>query len=128
MTTLLPKNLKGLSNVWRNSIMFEGMDMSKMADMMKDLQAKATEMEEQSKNVTMTAKAGGGMVEVTANGANEIIDITIDDSLLDDKSSMQILLMSAVNDVLKMVEDNKKSQTMNNFGDMMGGMNPFGMK
>jgi len=108
--------------------MFEGMDMSKMADMMKDLQAKATEMEEQSKNVTMTAKAGGGMVEVTANGANEIIDITIDDSLLDDKSSMQILLMSAVNDVLKMVEDNKKSQTMNNFGDMMGGMNPFGMK
>ena len=108
--------------------MFEGMDMSKMADMMKDLQAKATEMEEQSKNVTMTAKAGGGMVEVTANGANEIIDITIDDSLLDDKSSMQILLISAVNDVLKMVEDNKKSQAMNNFGGMMGGMNPFGAK
>ena len=104
--------------------MFEGMDMSKMADMMKDLQSKAQEMESQSKNVTMTAKAGGGMVEVTANGANEIIDITIDDSLLDDKSSLQILLMSAVNDVLKMVEDNKKSQAMG----MMGGMNPFGMK
>ena len=104
--------------------MFEGMDMSKMADMMKDLQAKAQEMEEQSKNVTMTAKAGGGMVEVTANGGNEIIDITIDDSLLDDKSSLQILLMSAVNDVLKMVEDNKKSQAMG----MMGGLNPFGMK
>ena len=104
--------------------MFEGMDMSKMADMMKDLQSKAQEMEEQSKNVTMTAKAGGGMVEVIANGANEIIDITIDDSLLDDKSSLQILLMSAVNDVLKMVEDNKKSQAMG----MMGGLNPFGMK
>ena len=100
------------------------MDMSKMAEMMKDLQSKAQEMESQSKNVTMTAKAGGGMVEVTANGANEIIDITIDDSLLDDKSSLQILLMSAVNDVLKMVEDNKKSQAMG----MMGGMNPFGMK
>jgi len=123
MITLLPKSLKDLNNVWKGSLMFEGMDMSKMADMMKDLQAKATEMEEQSKNVTMTAKAGGGMVEVTANGANEIIDITIDDSLLDDKSSMQILLMSAVNDVLKMVEDNKKSQAMG----MMGGMNPFGM-
>jgi DNA-binding YbaB/EbfC family protein len=108
--------------------MFEGMDMGKMNEMMKDLQSKAQEMEEQSKNVTMTAKAGGGMVEVTANGANEIIDISIDDSLLEDKSSMQILLISAVNDVLKMVEDNKKSQTMNSFGDMMGGMNPFGMK
>jgi len=102
--------------------MFEGLDMSKMGEMMKDLQAKAQEMEEQAKNITMTAKAGGGMVEVTANGANEIIDITIDDSLLEDKSSLQILLISAVNDVLKMVEDNKKSQAMG----MMGGMNPFG--
>jgi len=104
--------------------MFEGLDMSKMGAMMEELQSKAKEMEEQSKNVTMTAKSGGGMVEVTANGANEIIDITVDDSLLDDKSSLQILLMSAVNDVLKMVEDNKKSQAMG----MMGGMNPFGMK
>ncbi len=104
--------------------MFEGMDMSKMAEMVKDLQSKAKELEEQSKNITMTAKAGGGMVEVTANGANEIIDITIDDSLLEDKSSMQILLISAINDVLKMVEDNKKSQAMG----MMGGLNPFGMK
>ena len=102
--------------------MFENMDMSKMADMMKDLQSKATEMEAQAKNISMTAKAGGGMVEVTANGANEITDITIDDSLLDDKGSLQILLMSAMNEVLKMVEDNKKSQAMG----MMGGMNPFG--
>ena len=104
--------------------MFGEMDMSKMAEMVKDLQSKAKEIEEQSKNITMTAKAGGGMVEVTANGANEIIDITIDDSLLEDKSSMQILLISAINDVLKMVEDNKKSQAMG----MMGGLNPFGMK
>jgi len=104
--------------------MFEGLDMSKMGAMMEELQSKAKEMEEQAKNVTMTAKAGGGMVEVTANGANEIIDITVDDSLLDDKSSLQILLISAVNDVLKMVEENKKSQAMG----MMGGLNPFGMK
>ena len=104
--------------------MFEGLDMSKMGAMMEELQSKAKEMEEQSKNITMTAKAGGGIVSVTANGANEIIDITIDDSLMDDKESLQILLISATNDVLKMVEDNKKSQAMG----MMGGMNPFGMK
>ncbi len=108
--------------------MFEGFDMSKMGAMMEELQSKAKKMEEEAKNITMTAKAGGGMVEVTANGGNEIIDITIDDSLLEDKSSMQILLISAVNDVLKMVEDNKKSQAMNNFGNIMGGMNSFGMK
>jgi len=104
--------------------MFEGLDMSKMGQMMEELQSKAKEMEEKQKLVTMTAKAGGGMIEVTANGSGEVIDITIDDSVLDDKESLQILLISAMNDVLKMVEDNKKSQAMG----MMGGMNPFGMK
>ena len=103
--------------------MFEGLDMSKMGQMMEELQSKAKEMEEKQKLVTMTAKAGGGMIEVTANGSGEIIDMTIDDYILDDKESLQILLISAMNDVLKMVEDNKKSQAMG----MMGGMNPFGM-
>ena len=103
--------------------MFEGLDMSKMGQMMEELQSKAKEMEAQQKLVTMTAKAGGGMIEVTANGSGEIVDITIDDSILEDKESLQILLISAMNDVLKMVEDNKKSQAMG----MMGGINPFGM-
>ena len=102
--------------------MFEGLDMSKMGQMMEELQSKAKEMEEQQKSVTMTAKAGGGMIEVIANGSGEIIDITVDDSILEDKESLQILLISAMNDVLKMVEDNKKSQAMG----MMGGINPFG--
>jgi len=104
--------------------MFEGLDMSKMGEMLEQLQSKAKEMEEQSKSVILTAKAGGGMVEVSSNGMGEVVDITIDDSLLDDKESLQILLISAINDVNKMVEDNKKSQAMG----MMGGLNPFGMK
>ncbi len=96
--------------------------MSKMGQMMEQLQSKAKDIEEQSKSITLTAKAGGGMVEVTANGVGEVIDITIDDTLLEDKESLQILLISAINDVNKMVEDNKKSQAMG----MLGGLNPFG--
>jgi len=102
--------------------MFEGFDMSKMSEMMSQMQEKAKEMQEQAKNVELTAKSGGGMVEIRANGTGEIIDINIDDSLLEDKESLQILLISAMNDVSKMVEDNKKSQAMG----MLGGMNPFG--
>ena len=102
--------------------MFEGFDMSKMSEMMSQMQNKAKELQEQAKNVQFTAKAGGGLVEVTANGAGEVVDITIDDSLLEDKESLQILLISAMNDVTKMIEDNKKSQAMG----MMGGLNPFG--
>ena len=102
--------------------MFEGLDMGKMSEMMGQMQAKAQEMQEQAKNVQFTAKAGGGLIEITANGAGEVIDMNIDDSMLVDKESLQILLISAMNDVTKMIEDNKKSQAMG----MMGGMNPFG--
>jgi len=102
--------------------MFEGLDMNKMSEMLGQVQEKAKEMQEQAKNVEFTAKAGGGLIEVTANGAGEVIDLNIDDSLLTDKESLQILLISAMNDVSKMIEDNKKSQAMG----MMGGMNPFG--
>ena len=102
--------------------MFEGLDMGKMTEMLGQMQEKANEMQEQAKNIEFTAKAGGGLVEITANGAGEVIDLNIDDSLLDDKESMQILLISVMNDVTKMIEDNKKSQAMG----MMGEMNPFG--
>ncbi len=102
--------------------MFEGMDLSKMQEMLKGMQEKAQEMEQQIKSTTLTAKGGGGLIEVSANGAGEIIDITIDDSLLEDKESLQILLISTINDVIKMVEDNKKSQAIG----MLGGFNPFG--
>jgi DNA-binding YbaB/EbfC family protein len=101
--------------------MFEGLDMAKMSEMMAQMQEKAKEMEEQSKNIQFTAKAGGGLVEVIVNGTGEVIDISIDDTLMVDKEYLQILLISAMNDVNKMAEDNKKSQAMG----MMGGMNPF---
>jgi len=102
--------------------MFEGLDLNNMGKMLEQMQAKAEQMQEQVKKVELTAKAGGGLITVTANGSGEIIDLNIDDSLLEDKESLQILLISAVNDVIQMVEDNKKSQAMG----MMGGMNPFG--
>jgi len=101
---------------------FEGLDLGNMGKMMEQMQEKAKELQEQAKKVEFTAKAGGGLIEVTANGTGEVIDLNIDDSLLDDKESLQILLISAMNDVNKMIEDNKKSQAMG----MMGGLNPFG--
>ncbi len=99
-------------------------NLGDMGKMFEQLQSQMSEMEAKQESVELSAKSGGGMVEVKANGKGEIIDIEIDDSLLEDKESLQILLISAVNDINKMVEDNKKSQAMS----MMGGMNPFGQQ
>jgi DNA-binding YbaB/EbfC family protein len=102
--------------------MLEGFDFNNMAKMMSEMQAKAKEIEQKTKETILTSKGGGGMVSVSANGAGEIVDITIDDSLMDDKESLQILLISTINDLLKSVENNKSSQMLNIFG----GVNPFG--
>ncbi|WP_456381779.1 YbaB/EbfC family nucleoid-associated protein [Hydrogenimonas sp.] len=103
--------------------MFEGMNMGDLGKMLEEMQQKARELEAKSESIELTARSGGGLVKVTANGKGEIIDIDIDDSLLDDKEALQILLISAINDVMKMVEDNKKSAAMSMFA---GGLGPFG--
>lgn len=102
--------------------MFEGMDFSKMGAMFEEAQKKVQELQEEAKNKTFSAKSGGGVVSVSANGDGEVIDVTIDDSLLSDKDALQILLISAINDCLKMVEDNKKHMA----SQMLGGLGSFG--
>jgi len=92
--------------------------MSKMGKMMEQLQEQAAKLQEEVKSIRLKAKGGGGMVEIEASGEGEIIDISIDDSLLEDKESLQILLISTINDINKMVEDNKKSQAMGMFGGL----------
>jgi len=102
--------------------MFEGLgSMGDLAKLLEEAQKKAREIEERAESVELTAKSGGGLVKVTANGKGEVVDIEIDDSLLEDKEALQILLISAVNDVMKMVEDNRKNAAMS----ALGGMNPF---
>ncbi len=101
--------------------MFENMDFSKMGEMLELAQKQAKKMEEENSNKEFTAKSGGGLVKVTLSGHGEVIDLNIDDSLLEDKESLQILLMSAINDGFKMVEDNKKYAA----SQMLGGLGGF---
>jgi DNA-binding YbaB/EbfC family protein len=94
-------------------------DMSKMLEGMQE-SAKKLQAELESK--TFRVKSGGGMVEVEMNGKGELVDINIDDSLLEDKESLQILLIGAINDANKMVEQNRQNSALG----MLGGINPFG--
>lgn len=97
-------------------------DPSKLTELLGSFQEKAKGLEEENKNKIYTSKSGGGLVSASINGSGEVVDISIDDSLLQDKESMQILLMSAINDAYANVEENKKASAMG----MLGGFNPFG--
>jgi len=104
--------------------MFENFDLSKMGAMLEEAQKQAQKMQESASNKSFCAKSGGGLVSVQMNGHGEVIDISIDDTLMDDKESLQILLMSAINDVIKMVEEDKKHATAH----MLSSMGSFGLK
>jgi DNA-binding YbaB/EbfC family protein len=101
--------------------MFDKMNLGEMGKMLEQMQEQARKLESELADRTFTVKTGGGMVKLEMNGKGEAIDLEIDDSLLEDKSSLQILLIAAINDAVKMVEDNKKHSAMG----ALGGMNPF---
>ncbi|MBZ7957966.1 YbaB/EbfC family nucleoid-associated protein [Campylobacter molothri] len=97
--------------------MFDNIDFSKIGEILNQVQEKAKNIELELANKEFSAKSGAGLVKVSANGKGEIIDVSIDDSLLEDKESMQILLISAINDVLTMVAQNRNSIS----SDILGG-------
>ena len=106
--------------------MFDGIDLKNLnlGDMLNQFQNMAQNAKEENSSRIFTSKAGGGMIEISINGNSEVIDLKIDDSLLEDKDSLQILLMSCMNDVIKQSDENKKMMAMN----MMSGLGSFGQK
>jgi len=105
-------------------------DMGNMSKMLEGMQENAEKLQTELESKTFSVKTGGGMVELSVNGKGEVIDLNVDDSLLSDKASLEILLIGAINDANKMVLDNQKNSAMNMLGGMngQGGMNPFGAK
>ena len=102
--------------------MFE--NMGDMGKMLEGMQENASKLHQELESKTFSVKSGGGMVEVSINGNGEVIDLNIDDELLDDKDSLSILLIGAMNDAYKMVKQNERQSAMS----MLGGVNPFASK
>ncbi len=105
--------------------MFEGFDLSKMNEMLGDLQKKAQQMENENASREFSVKSGAGMVEIKISGKGEVLDVSIDDSLMSDKDSLQILLISAINDAVKLIDNEKKNLAAKMLGDI-GNLGGFG--
>ncbi len=95
--------------------MFNMGDMSKMLE---GMQENAGKLQAELESKTFKVKTGGGLVELSVNGKGEVIDLIIDDVTLSDKDMLQILLIGAINDANKMVQQNQQSSAMG----MLGGM------
>ena len=78
------------------------MNIQKMMKQMQSMQANMARAQEDLADKTVEASAGGGRVTVTANGAQEIIGITIAKEIVDpnDVEMLQDLILTAVQQAL----------------------------
>ncbi len=100
-----------------------GMNMN---NMMKQVQKMQKQMEEQQKVLEeseFNATAGGGAVEVTVTGKKVLTKVKLDPDAVDpdDVEMLEDLIMVAVNDALKKVDDANSAS----MAKMTGGMGGF---
>jgi len=82
-------------------------DLSGMMKQAQKLQAKMMAMQEELGNRTVTAQAGGGMVEAVVNGRQELLSLRIDPEVVapEDVDMLQDLIQAAVNEALNRARD-----------------------
>ena len=98
-----------------------------MANLMKQAQKMQRQMEEQAKEMEtkeFTATAGGGAVEVTISGKREVLKVKLDEEVVDpdDIEMLQDLIVAAVNEALRTVEEESGAAMSKLTGGMGGGI------
>lgn len=102
-----------------------------MNNLMKQAQKMQKQMEENQKALeekTFTATAGGGAVEVSISGKKEVTAVKIQEEVVDpdDIEMLEDLIMAAVNEALRKVEEEAASAMSKLTGGMgLGGGFPF---
>jgi DNA-binding YbaB/EbfC family protein len=93
------------------------MNIQKMMQQAQQMQEK---LQKQMAEMRIEATAGGGMVNVTVSGAKQLIAIAIDPEVVskDDVEMLQDLIVAAVNDAHRKVDEALATQMQG----MMGGM------
>lgn len=107
---------------------FPGMGGGNMNNMMKQMQKMQKQMEQMQAELEekeVEASAGGGAVTALVNGKKELINITIDESVVDpeDVDMLQDLIIAAVNEAMRSAEDMVNSEMKK----ITGGLNIPGL-
>ena len=101
------------------------LDMNALMKQAQQMQEQMVRAQEEAKNEIAEASAGGGMVTVKANGAGEVVSITIDPKAIDpdDPELLSDLVLAAVNEALRSSRALMESKMS---GLMPGGLGDLG--
>ena len=91
-----------------------------LQQMMKQAQQMQEKLQKQMEATVVDATAGGGMVSVKMNGQKQLLSIQIDPEVFSggDKDMLQDLIVAAVNEGVRKVDDVMQSQ----LGSLTGGL------
>jgi DNA-binding YbaB/EbfC family protein len=101
-----------------------GMDMNKLMQQVQQMQEQMTQAQEELANEVVEASAGGGMVTVKANGALEILEITIDPKAIDpdDPELLADMLLAATNEAIRSARSLMEQRLGGLAGGALGGL------
>ena len=101
----------------------KGPDMGALMKQVQEMQAGMAKAQEELKNETVEASAGGGMVKVTMTGDMNLREITISPEAIDpeDPELLQDMVTAAVNEALRSAQELASSKLGGITGGMGGG-------
>ena len=104
--------------------MFPAGGMGKYGKAFEDMQKKLQKLDIELKERVVEAAAGGGMVKVKVNGAEEIVDIKIEKDVInpDDKGMLEDLVLAAANEGIKKAKKLRETELAKITGMMMPGL------
>ncbi|MGI6563871.1 MAG: YbaB/EbfC family nucleoid-associated protein [Clostridia bacterium] len=90
---------------------FGGSNMNNLMKQAKKMQQDMQQAQEELEAKTFEATVGGGMVTVVANGKREILEVNIQPDAIDpdDVEMLQDMIVAAVNEVLRKIDDAAQS-------------------
>ncbi|HLY10965.1 MAG TPA: YbaB/EbfC family nucleoid-associated protein [Planctomycetota bacterium] len=104
--------------------MFPAGGMGKYGKAFEDMQKKLQKLDLELKERVVEAAAGGGMVKVKINGAEEIVDIKIEKDVInpDDKGMLEDLVLAAANEGIKKAKKLRETELAKITGMSMPGL------
>lgn len=100
-------------------------NMNKLMKQVQKMQQEMVKLQEELKEKTVEATAGGGVIKVVASGRKQLVSIEIKPEAVDpdDVEMLQDLILAACNEALQKAEDMVASE----MGKLTGGMNIPGL-
>ena len=107
--------------------MFKG-NMSKLLKQAQSVQQEIEKVQNQLSDMIIEGESGGGMVKVKVNGKQEVLELNIDETTMDeDKEVIEDLIVSALNKALSKAQIDSQEKMNSVAGGMMSGLKIPGM-